>query len=273
MPIPHNAPFFGGSQSHTRHFNPSVRNGDSYSNRHYTGSTPSMATYTSRRPQNINMPQQNLRGSVDDKYSGSAGRPPWIENQPLWDNFIPEYDSLGVRLDNGRLGQTEPHVKRPSTIDNWLVHDAARLTGTKSSPLLFSNSLGWGRRHYEPDRPHTVLKNKSNWQRQEVKAVSNFQTVDESARPFKVHYGKSMDRPSSKMLNSGPAIVQRRYLSESLTTGKGVDLMRASRMPGPESPVAKGQQIRADPKTARFIGAAKLGCSARMASTLLKPSQ
>jgi hypothetical protein len=133
--------------------------------------------------------------------------------------------------------------------------------------------LGWARRHYEPDRPHTILKNKSNWQRQEVKAVSNFQTIDESSRPFKVTYGKSMARPSSKMLNNGPVTTTRRYLSESIELGKGVDLMRASRMPGPESPVAKGQQMRADPKTAAFIGAEKLGCSARLASTLLHPSQ
>ena len=204
------------------------------------------------------------------------------------------------------------HVKRPSSISNWLVHDAARLTGTKSSPLLFSSSLGWARRHYEPDRPHTVLKNKSNWQRQEVKVVSNLARIDTTCRPFKVSYAKGMDRPTGKMLSSGyvafaataidvvhhflyrPQPVNRRYLAEHLPTGTGMDLMRNSRCPGesgrnhfahaveadacrtatdPESPVFKGQRGESDRRTVDLIASEKLGCPVRMASTMQRPDK
>lgn len=78
-------------------------------------------------------------------------RPPFDAAIPIWDRYIPECclntNGLPV-LDSGRFSAIEDYIKRPfSAPDNWTQQ---RLAQPKVSSMLFANSIGWNRRHYEP---------------------------------------------------------------------------------------------------------------------------
>ena len=85
-----------------RVYNPSLRNGDSYSTRFTTLLQPAKASYSTRCPQKINAsPQANLRSAKPKKKRGgwSGAKPTWDNRLPVWDQYIPEFDSRGERLD------------------------------------------------------------------------------------------------------------------------------------------------------------------------------
>lgn len=123
-------------------------------------------------------------------------------------------------------------------MSDWVVQDAARLTGCKSSPLLFANSLGWGRRNYEPDRPHQVLKRGTNNQMVEVKHASTLSEMDMMQRPPRITFSKSMKGPTKHTpVRTKSAGLHRRYFVTQSPTNRGNDLSLATREAGQDAAI------------------------------------
>lgn len=72
--------------------------------------------------------------------------------------FIPEWDVTRSRIDNGRLAQLEPHVRRPTTAPDF---PGSRLNCRKVPSLMFVDSMAGNRRNYEPDAPYWVVRRRS----------------------------------------------------------------------------------------------------------------
>eukprot|EP00937_MAST-01D_sp_MAST-1D-sp2_P007233 g7233.t1 len=76
----------------------------------------------------------------------------WKQRNPVHNRFIPDFLSSSTE---GRTGQLECYVRRPDTPEHDLgppaVIAVAQPAAGKQSPLLFNNSLGWGRTRFEPE--------------------------------------------------------------------------------------------------------------------------
>ena len=86
---------------------------------------------------------QSFASSRDPKFWSPEREEGWVTRSPKWEQYIPEF---GQAPELSCMSQCEEYVRRPTTLDAWLVSRA----GPRVSPLLSYSSIGWNRRNYEP---------------------------------------------------------------------------------------------------------------------------
>mmetsp|Transcript_3745 Transcript_3745/g.11084 ORF Transcript_3745/g.11084 Transcript_3745/m.11084 type:complete len:200 (+) Transcript_3745:25-624(+) len=130
----------------------------------------------------------------DPRFHDPASEARWDNTSPLWGRYIPEF---GVKKNYNCMGQSEEHVRRPTSIGILPPAGGAR-GGPRVTPLLSYNSIGWNRRHYEPmPNGATSSRQASRMPFAEQAAPPRIDWVDSSARPpIVLHSNKKIVVPA-----------------------------------------------------------------------------
>ena len=125
---------------------------------------------------------QSFASSRDPKFWSPEKEEGWVTRSPKWEQYIPEY---GQAPELSCMSQCEEYVRRPTTLDAWLV---SRSNGPRVSPLLSYSSIGWNRRNYEP-----VAQRQPASARRMPPLPPRIHSIDNRSRPAMVVHSTGMD--------------------------------------------------------------------------------
>jgi hypothetical protein len=106
-----------------------------------------------RKMKSLSRTKVMWKGKTNERYVEKAAslEDGWNNRSCVWEAYIPDFTGSST---DGRIGQIEDFIKRPSTPDvTYLTPPEHWDRVKKQSPMLFVNSMSWNRRHYEPEVP------------------------------------------------------------------------------------------------------------------------